>query len=140
MLGDARWRDLMANYHGHVAREVARFRGRVVDTAGDGVFASFDGPARAIRCACAVRDAVTALGIVIRGGVHTGECEVSGDKIAGIAVHVGARVAAAAAPGEILLSSTVKDLVSGSGLQLLDRGSHTLKGIAGRWKLFAIQP
>jgi len=140
ILGDARWRDLMASYQGHVAREVARFRGHVVDTAGDGVFASFDGPARAIRCACAVRDAVTALGIAIRGGVHTGECEVSGDKIVGIAVHVGARVAAAAAPGEILLSSTVKDLVSGSGLQFLDRGSHTLKGIAGRWRLFSVQP
>ena len=139
MLGDARWRDLIASFHRLVAREVQRYRGRVVDTAGDGVFASFDGPARAIRCACAVRDAVTALGLTVRSGVHTGECEVSGDKIAGIAVHVGARVAAAAAPGEVLVSGTVRDLVSGSGLQLVDRGPHILKGIVGQWQLFAIQ-
>ena len=138
-LGDARWRDLMNNYHQQVGKEVARLGGRVINTAGDGVFASFDGPARAIRCACAVRDAVAALGLTVRSGLHTGECEVDGDKIAGIAVHIGARVAAHAGPGEILLSGTVKDLVAGSGLRFADRGSHTLKGVAGRWRLFAVQ-
>jgi len=102
-LGDARWRDLMGKYHQQVGRVVARLGGRVINTAGDGVFASFDGPARAIRCACAVRDAVGALGLTLRSGVHTGECEVHGDQIAGIAVHIGARVAAHAEPGEILL-------------------------------------
>ena len=138
-LGDARWRDLMDNYQQQVGKEVARLGGRVINTAGDGVFASFDGPARAIRCACAVRDAVAALGLTIRSGLHTGECDINGDKIAGIAVHIGARVAAHAGPGEILLSSTVKDLVAGSGLRFLDRGSHSLKGVAGRWRLFAVQ-
>jgi class 3 adenylate cyclase/alpha-beta hydrolase superfamily lysophospholipase len=138
-LGDARWRDLMNNYQQKVGKEVARLGGRVINTAGDGVFASFDGPARAIRCACAVRDAVAALGLTVRSGLHTGECEVDGDKIAGIAVHIGARVAAHAGPGEILLSGTVKDLVAGSGLRFVDRGSHTLKGVAGRWRLFAVQ-
>jgi len=138
-LGDARWRDLMNNYQQQVGKEVARLGGRVINTAGDGVFASFDGPARAIRCACAVRDGVAALGLTVRSGLHTGECEVDGDKIAGIAVHIGARVAAHAGPGEILLSSTVKDLVAGSGLRFVDRGSHTLKGVAGRWRLFAVQ-
>lgn len=138
-LGDARWRDLMDNYQQQVGKEVARLGGRVINTAGDGVFASFDGPARAIRCACAVRDAVAALGLTIRSGLHTGECERNGDKIAGIAVHIGARVAAHAGPGEILLSSTVKDLVAGSGLRFLDRGSHSLKGVAGRWRLFAVR-
>jgi class 3 adenylate cyclase len=139
-LGDARWRDLLATYHECVRRETARFRGRVIDTVGDGVFASFDGPARAIRCACAIRDVIGALGLKIRGGLHTGECEVTGDKVAGIAVHIGARVAATAAPGETLVTATVKDLVAGSGLRFADRGSHTLKGIAGRWRLFAVQP
>jgi class 3 adenylate cyclase len=139
-LGDAHWRDLMGKYHQQVGRVVARLGGRVINTAGDGVFASFDGPARAIRCACAVRDAVAALGLTLRSGVHTGECEVHGDQIAGIAVHIGARVAAHAEPGEILLSSTVKDLVAGSGLRFVDRGSHTLKGVAGRWRLFSVQP
>jgi class 3 adenylate cyclase/alpha-beta hydrolase superfamily lysophospholipase len=138
-LGDARWRDLMNNYQQKVGKEVARLGGRVINTAGDGVFASFDGPARAIRCACAVRDGVAALGLTVRSGLHTGECEVDGDKIAGIAVHIGARVAAHAGPGEILLSGTVKDLVAGSGLRFVDRGSHTLKGVAGRWRLFAVQ-
>jgi class 3 adenylate cyclase len=111
----------------------------VINTAGDGVFASFDGPARAIRCACAVRDAVGALGLTLRSGVHTGECEVHGDQIAGIAVHIGARVAAHAEPGEILLSSTVKDLVVGSGLRFVDRSFHTLKGVTDQWRLFAVQ-
>ncbi len=138
-LGDARWRDLLASYHQHVRREITRFRGRIIDTVGDGVFASFDGPARAIRCAGAVRDAVATLGLTIRGGLHTGECEVAGDKVAGIAVHIGARVAASAGPGETLVTGTVKDLVAGSGLRFSDRGSHTLKGVTGRWRLFAVQ-
>ena len=138
-LGDARWRDLLANYHERVSREITRFRGRVIDTAGDGVFASFDGPARAIRCASAIRDVVGRLGLTIRGGLHTGECEVAGDKVAGIAVHIGARVAASAGPGETLVTGTVKDLVAGSGLRFSDRGSHALKGVAGRWRLFAVQ-
>jgi class 3 adenylate cyclase/alpha-beta hydrolase superfamily lysophospholipase len=139
VLGDARWRDLMGKYHQQVGRVVARLGGRVINTAGDGVFASFDGPARAIRCACAVRDAVGSLGLTLRSGVHTGEVEVHGDQIAGIAVHIGARVAALAEPGEILLSSTVKDLVVGSGLRFVDRGFHTLKGVTDQWRLFAVQ-
>lgn len=138
-LGDARCRDLMDSYQQQVGKEVARFGGRVINTAGDGVFASFEGPARAIRCARAVREAVAALGLTIWCGLHTGECEIDGDKIAGIAVHIGARMAAHAGAGEILISGTVKDLVAGSGLRFLDRGSHTLKGVAGRWRLFAVQ-
>jgi class 3 adenylate cyclase len=118
--------------------EVGRFRGREVDTAGDGYFATFDGPARAIRCAQSIRDAVAALGLVVRTGLHTGECEVSGEKVAGIAVHIGARVAASAAPGEILVSGTVKDLVAGSGLRFEDRGARELKGMPGEWRLYAV--
>jgi class 3 adenylate cyclase len=113
--------------------------GRVVNTAGDGVFAIFDGPARAIKCARAVRDVVGSLGLAIRCGIHTGECVIEGDDVAGIAVHIGARVAAHADPGEILLSSTVKDLIAGSRVECSDRGSHVLKGVAGRWRLFAIK-
>jgi pimeloyl-ACP methyl ester carboxylesterase len=139
-LGDARWRDLLTNYHTCVRRETTRFRGHVIDTAGDGVFANFDGPARAIRCALSIRDAVMALGLTIRVGLHTGECEVTGDKLSGIAVHIGARVAANAGPDETLVTTTVKDLVAGSGLRFADRGSHTLKGVGGRWRLFAVQP
>ena len=139
-LGDARWRDLLVTHHEYVRREVTRFRGRVIDTAGDGVFASFDGPARAIRCANAIRDAVETLGIKVRSGLHSGECEVTGDKVTGIAVHIGARVAANAESGETLVTATVKDLVAGSGLRFVDRGSHTLRGISGRWRLFAVQP
>jgi class 3 adenylate cyclase len=138
-LGGARWRDLLATYREQVRREITRFRGRVIDTAGDGVFASFDGPARAIRCAGAVRDTVATLGLTIRAGLHTGECEVVGDKVSGIGVHIGARVAANAGPGETLVTGTVKDLVAGSGLRFSDRGSHALKGVAGRWRLFAVQ-
>jgi class 3 adenylate cyclase len=138
-LGDARWRDVLTHYHELVGREIARFRGRVIDTAGDGVFATFDGPARAIRCASAVGAVVGTLGLTIRAGAHTGECEVVGEKVAGIAVHIGARVAARAGPGETLVTGTVKDLVSGSGLRFSDRGSHSLKGVAGRWRLFAVQ-
>jgi len=121
-----------------VRRELARFRGREIDTAGDGFFASFDGPARAIRCACAIRDAVRTLGLELRSGLHTGECELVGDKPAGVAISTGARVAAKAAPGEVLVSRTVKDLVAGSGIEFEERGTHELKGIAGEWQLYAV--
>jgi class 3 adenylate cyclase len=139
-LGDAGWRDVLDSYYGQVLQEVTRFRGRLIDTAGDGVFASFDGPARAIRCACAIRGEMGHFGLAIRAGLHTGECTVLGDKVGGIAVHIGARVAARAGPGEILVSNTVKDLVAGSGLRFADRGTHSLKGVPGRWRLFAVQP
>jgi class 3 adenylate cyclase len=137
-LGDHRWRDLLERHHSVVRRELARFQGREIDTAGDGFFAIFDKPAQAIRCACAISDTVRQLGIEIRAGLHIGECEAVGDKMRGIAVHVGARVAALAAPGEILLSSTVKDLVAGAGIRFEDRGRHVLKGIPGEWRLFAV--
>jgi class 3 adenylate cyclase len=110
-----------------------------VDTAGDGFFATFDGPARAIQCACAIRDDLGELGLEVRSGLHTGECERVGEKVAGIAVHIGARVAAVAEPGEVLVSRTVKDLVAGSGIELDDRGEHELKGIPGGWQLFAVK-
>ncbi len=138
-LGDRRWRELLESHHALVRKELARFRGREIDTAGDGFLATFDGPARAIRCACAISDAVKPLGIEIRAGLHTGECEVMREKLGGIAVHIGARVAALATPGEVLVSSTVKDLVAGSGLEFEDRGTHTLKGIPGEWRLFAVR-
>ncbi len=137
-LGDGRWRELLVSYQTLARRELERHRGREIDTAGDGVLAAFDGPARAIRCACAFRDAVRALGIEVRAGLHTGECEVIGPKLGGIAVHIGARVAAHAGPGEVLVSNTVKDLVAGSGLRFLDRGVHVLKGVPGGWHLFAV--
>jgi class 3 adenylate cyclase len=108
-----------------------------VETAGDSFLATFDGPARAIRCACAVSDAVKELGIEIRTGLHTGECELMGEKVGGIAVHIGARVATMAGPGEVLVSSTVKDLVAGSDIRFADRGTHTLKGVPGEWRTFA---
>ena len=138
-LGDKRWRDVLERHHEAIRRELTRFRGREVDTAGDGFFASFDGPARAIRCAVAVVGAVHTLGIEIRAGVHTGECERIGDKLGGIAVHIGARVASASRAGEVLVSSTVKDLVSGSGIGFEDRGEHHLKGVPGTWRLFAVE-
>lgn len=138
-LGDVRWRDLLNRYHSCVRQEVGRFRGREVDTAGDGFFATFDGPARAIRCACAIRDTVKELGITIRAGLHTGECEVMDDKLGGIAVHLGARVAETAEPDEVLVSTTVRDLVAGSGLHFADRGTHALHGISGKWQLFSAE-
>ncbi len=138
-LGDKRWRELLAQHHVAVRHELQRFRGREVDTAGDGFFATFDGPARAVRCACAVSDAMRPLGIELRAGVHTGECEVMGDKVGGIAVHIGARITACAEAGEVLVSRTVKDLVSGSGLAFNERGEESLKGVPGRWMLFAVQ-
>ena len=137
-IGDSRWRDLVGNYQQQVGKEVARLGGRVVNTAGDGVFAIFDGPARAIKCARAVRDVVGTLGLAIRSGIHTGECVIEGNDVTGVAVHIGARVAARANPREILLSSTVKDLIAGSRIECSDRGSHVLKGVAGRWRLFAV--
>jgi class 3 adenylate cyclase len=137
-IGDRRWRELLDGYLGVARRQLERFRGREIDTAGDGLFAVFDGPARALRCACAIRDAVRQIGLEVRAGLHTGECEVAGAKVSGIAVHTGARVAAAAAPQEVLASATVRDLVAGSGIQFADRGSHTLKGVPGEWRLFAV--
>jgi pimeloyl-ACP methyl ester carboxylesterase len=138
-LGDRAWRDLLGQHHALIRRELARFRGREVDTAGDGFLASFDGPARAVRCAAAISDGVTPLGLAIRAGLHTGEVEVMGEKLGGIAVHIGARVAGQAGPGEVLVSSTVRDLVAGSGLRFHDRGAHALKGVPGEWRLFAVE-
>jgi pimeloyl-ACP methyl ester carboxylesterase len=136
-LGDRRWRDVLFSHHAVVRRELDRFRGREVKTVGDGFLATFDGPARAVRCACAIRDGVGALGLSLRAGLHTGECELIGDDVGGIAVHIGARVAAKALTSEVLVSSTVKDLVVGSGIDFEDRGAHRLKGVPGSWRLFA---
>jgi class 3 adenylate cyclase/pimeloyl-ACP methyl ester carboxylesterase len=138
-LGDRGWRELLERHHELVRSQLVRFRGREVDTAGDGFFASFDGPARAIRCACAVVDAVRELGLEVRAGLHTGECELIDGKVAGIAVHTGARVASHAQPSEVLVSSTVKDLVAGSGIAFADRGTHELKGVPGEWRLFSVE-
>ena len=137
-LGDSAWRDLLTRHHGVIRREITRYRGREVDTAGDGLFATFDGPARAIRCADAIRSGLRDLQLDVRVGVHTGECELVGDKPAGIAVHTGARIAAAAEGDEILVSSTVRDLVAGSGISFEDRGMHALKGVPGEWRLYAV--
>lgn len=138
-LGDARWRDLLGRFHEYAHREVGRFRGRLIDTAGDGALASFDGPARAVRCACAIRDGVASMGLRTRGGAHTGECEVLGDKLAGVAVHIAARIAAMAGADEILVSSTVRDLVAGSGLRFADHGTHALRGVPDDRRLFRVQ-
>ena len=137
-LGDRRWRDLLEQHHASVRRELGRFDGVEVDTAGDGFFATFDGPARAIRCAQAIVTAVQPLGLEVRAGLHTGEVELADGKVAGIAVNIGARVAAQAGSGEVLVSGTVKDLVAGSGLEFEDRGVATLKGVPGEWRLFAV--
>lgn len=137
-LGDSAWRDLLQRHHAIVRRELARFQGRELDTAGDGFFAAFDGPARAVLAASAIRDSLRALELDVRAGLHTGECEASDGKIAGIAVSIGARISALAAPGEVLVSSTVKDLVAGSGLRFEERGEHQLKGIPEAWRLFAV--
>jgi class 3 adenylate cyclase len=136
-LGDRRWRELLEVHESAVRRELARYGGREVDTAGDGFLATFDGPARAIRAACAIRDSVRGLGIELRAGVHTGECELANGKVRGIAVHTGARVAALAGPGEVLVSSTVRDLVAGSGISFEERGEHELKGVPGTWRVYA---
>jgi class 3 adenylate cyclase len=137
-LGDRRWRDLLDSHRMVMRHELARYRGREVATTGDGFLATFDGPARAIRCAIGAREAVRQLGLEIRAGLHTGECELLGEDVGGIAVHIGARVAASARSGEVLVSSTVKDLVAGSGLQFEDRGTRILKGIPDEWRLFAV--
>ena len=138
-LGDRAWRELLERHHDLVRLKLVHFRGREVDTAGDGFFASFDGPARAIRCGCAIAEAMPELGLHVRVGLHTGECELVDGKVAGIAVHTGARVAAHAEPGEVLVSSTVKDLVAGSGIAFRERGTHELKGIPGEWRLYAVE-
>jgi pimeloyl-ACP methyl ester carboxylesterase len=138
-LGDARWREVLSDYYAVVRRELTAFRGREVETAGDGMLATFDGPARAIRCAESLRDKVHLLGLNVRTGLHTGECELIDDGIGGLAVHIAARVATAAEPDEVLVSSTVKDLVAGSGLRFADRGAHVLKGVPGEWRLFVVQ-
>jgi class 3 adenylate cyclase len=138
-LGDRNWRELLERHHELVRRQLVRFRGKEVDTAGDGFLASFDGPARAIHCGCAIAEAMPELGLEVRVGLHTGECELLDGKVAGIAVHTGARVAANAQSGEVLVSSTVKDLVAGSGLAFEDRGQHELKGIPGEWRLYAVE-
>jgi class 3 adenylate cyclase len=137
-LGDRRWRELLEQHNSLVRRELGRFRGRELGTAGDGFLATFDGPGRAVACAVAIRDAARSLGLQIRFGLHTGELELDGSEARGIAVHTGARVAAKAGPGEVLASSTVKDLVAGSGLEFEDRGSHELKGVPGEWRLYAV--
>ena len=137
-LGDRAWRDLLHDHHMSVRRELSHFRGQELDTAGDGFFAVFDGPARAIRCAQSVVARVGDLGLDLRAGIHTGECELHDGKVAGIAVSMGARVAALAQPGEVLVSSTVKDLVAGSGIEFEEHGAHELKGIPGEWRLFAV--
>ncbi len=137
-LGDQRWRDLLATHDAAVRRELKRFEGREVKTTGDGFLATFAAPSRAIACACALRDAVHQFGIDVRVGLHTGECEIMGDDVGGLAVHTGARVAALAGAGEVLVSSTVKDLVAGARIGFADRGTHELKGVPGEWRLFAV--
>jgi class 3 adenylate cyclase len=137
-LGDRRWHDLLDRHHAIVRRELERFRGREIDTAGDGFFATFDGPGRAIRAACRIIEALVEIGITIRAGVHTGELEIMGDKLGGVAVHAGARVLALAGPGEILVTRTVVDLVSGAGIAFNPRGTQSLRGLPGEWPLFAV--
>jgi class 3 adenylate cyclase len=137
-MGDREWHALLDAHDAVVRAQLNRFRGREVNTSGDGFLAMFDGPQRAIRCALAIRDAVQALGIEVRAGLHTGECEVRGDDIGGIGVHIGARVSALAGPNDVLVSSTLRDLVIGSGLEFEERGAHELKGVPGEWRLFAV--
>ena len=138
-LGDARWRELLERHDALLRDQVEGFGGRVVKSTGDGALASFLGPARAIRCAQDLLRAVEELGLTLRAGVHTGECEAIGEDLGGLAVHIGARVAAHAQPGEVLVSSTVKDLVVGSGLQFADQGEHDLKGVPGTWRIYAVE-
>jgi pimeloyl-ACP methyl ester carboxylesterase len=138
-LGDRRWRDLLDNHHATIRRNLSRFRGHEIKTTGDGVLATFDGPARGVRCACAIADEIRPLGIEVRAGLHTGECEMIGSDVGGIAVHIGARVAALAGASEVLVSGTIKDLVAGSGLRFGDRGSQSLKGVPGDWRIFAVE-
>lgn len=138
-LGDRQWRETLEAHHAVVREELRRFRGREIDTAGDGFLAAFDGPARAIRAATSISGRVKNLGLSVRAGLHTGECEVMGDKLSGIAVHIGARIAGLSGPDQVLVSSTVKDLVAGSGLRFRERGTHQLKGVPGTWDLFSVE-
>jgi class 3 adenylate cyclase len=138
-MGDRRWREVLDAHHAVVRKELDRFRGREVKTLGDGFLATFDGPARAIRCGLSITESVAPLGIQVRVGLHTGECEILGDDVAGIAVHLTERVADLARPGEVLVSSTVRDLVAGSGIRFTDRGTHDLKGMPEEWRLFAVE-
>jgi class 3 adenylate cyclase len=138
-LGDRRWRELLERHDAIVRRQLAIHRGREVKTMGDGFLATFDGPARAIRCAAAIRGAVREIGLELRTGVHTGEVELIGDDVSGMAVNIGARIGALAGPGEVLVSSTVRELVVGSGLEFAERGTHTLKGAPDQWRLFAVE-
>jgi len=137
-LGDARWREVIERHHEAVRSLLGAHRGTELDTAGDGFFASFDGPAGGVRCAVAIVDAVKALGLEVRAGVHTGEMETIEGKVGGIAVATGSRIASLAGPGEVFVSSTVKDLVAGSGLAFEDAGQHELKGVPDRWKLYRV--
>jgi class 3 adenylate cyclase/pimeloyl-ACP methyl ester carboxylesterase len=138
-LGDRRWRDLLDIHHATIRRNLTRFRAHEIKTTGDGFLATFDGPARGVRCACAIADEIGPLGIEVRAGLHTGECEMMGDDVGGIAVHIGARIAALAGPGEVFVSGTVKDLVAGSGLRFRDRGERSLKGVPGEWRVFEVE-
>jgi class 3 adenylate cyclase len=138
-LGDRRWREVVERHHAAVRTLLARYRGTEIDTAGDGFFATFDGPARAVRCAMAITEAVRPLGVEVRAGLHTGEVETVGDKVGGLAVNIGARVAAIAAPSQVLVSQTVRDLMVGSELLFEDRGLHALKGVPGEWRTYAVR-
>jgi class 3 adenylate cyclase len=135
--GDRGWRELIQRHDELTRRQLERFRGREIKTLGDGFLATFDGPARGIECAAAIRDGVRPIGIEVRAGLHTGECELAGDDVRGIAVNIGARIGALAQPSEVLVSSTVKDLVVGADLEFADRGEHELKGVPGSWRLFS---
>jgi class 3 adenylate cyclase len=137
-VGDARWKSVLSEHDAHARAEIESHRGRFVNSTGDGLLATFDGPARAVHCASAMVDAVQSLGLEIRAGLHTGEVELHGDDIRGIAVHIGARVGALAGPSEVLVSQTVKDLVAGSGLTFEDAGEHELKGVPDRWHLYRV--
>ena len=137
-LGDHAWRELLSRHHAAIRALLGRYRGTLQDTAGDGVFATFDGPARAVRCALAIVDAMRPLGIEVRAGVHTGELESAGGELKGLAVHIGARVCAQARGSQVLVSQTVKDLVAGSGIAFEDAGEHELKGVPDHWRLYAV--
>jgi class 3 adenylate cyclase len=138
-LGDRAWAELLERHNVLIRRQLSRFQGTELDTAGDGFFASFDGPARAVRCAVAITGAVSEVGLAVRAGLHTGECELVEGKVGGIAVHIGARVAQQAGPGEVVVSSTVKDIVAGSGICFRERGLAPLKGVPGEWRLFRVE-
>jgi class 3 adenylate cyclase len=137
-MGDRAWKELLERHRALVRAELDRYRGREIDTAGDGFLATFDGPARAVRCAMQIVGAMPGIGLQVRAGVHTGEVELMGSDVGGIAVHIGARVAALAGPGEVLVSGTVRDLVAGSGIAFEDRGEASLKGVPGLWRLFSV--